>query len=1297
MVNFLDTQADARRMAVLLAEYDRRLQALERSTQASHTSIEGGAIEVYDKSGRRRGSVGIQPDGTVAVVPVNSPPPPTPSRPLVEPVLAGLVIAWDGQWDDKNLTPADFALVQVHIGPAAGFVPSAATLAGAITDVHGGSLTVAVPGYTAVWVRFLGVNTAAATGPASIAVQGAPRQAVSQDLIDGIVTDTKIAASAVSAAKIALGAVGTAALAAGAVLEDKLGKAAVTLDKIGKGAVTLNALGGALADGVTTRWIDAMADPAAWRILNQAPGGKWEHLSGITDAPTGQSVARATGYTVVRGVVQVPYDPDVLYRISARVRTVTTSVTGPDALYVGALGIAANGIDLVSRQGANSYASAHYVAAANTPQPVESGWTTYVGYVRGRAAPGQLGTGGRAPDARDPGVVHDGVRFISPILYLNYGSTTTGASGVMEVDAFTIEALKTGIVDSTNLVVGSVTTAALATDSVTAGKIAADSIGAREITAGSLTAIELAAGSITADKLTIAGGANILSDPSFEGAYTAAVVQRFSTYATQDKTFGNGSPASLKIDSTSATPAFRAVELSLLPISPGDQLYIAADYFAPEAWAGTEISVHVRWEAADSTVLGYAKAATPTPVRDAWTRLSATVTAPAGAWRGRVRVEAAGTAGAVWWDNAVCRPVLAAVQIGDGAITAPKILVGSVTTDKLVALSITAEKIAALAITTDKLSALAVTADKLAVNSVTASKILAGSIDATHIKAGAITADQLAIGTTGNLIADPSFEGSITAARVAAAGASWSVIAGGNESPTALQVDATSATPLTRTLNLGTAAVLPGESLYLSVDYWVSTDWAGASVRLYADWQDSAGVHVAWGVIIVDSPVRNAWTRISGQYQAPSGAVRARLALGTNSSTAGTVRFDNCEVRPVIGSRGTGSRAELSPEGLRLYGDDGDETVSLVSGSRNFLTLTTNSVPVATIDDKGNGHFANLAVAGGLTIGGDSFEDVLTYAPRGLVAYGRQTEAVTGGPGEYGYMELSFLADPTRMYRLVLDCFSLASTEGGEVHVTFRDGGASTPSINSTNLQTRVFESAGAAYRPIRLELIRSGADFGAGLHRILTTFSSMWGPPGMTVTLFGRTDVPGHMYIEDIGPSIPDTGVYNTGGGTVTPPRQTITRTYAAAWSGSYAHRSGYNSYYGNKMLQGYFDGTNGLQASLVGFPSGLGADLAGAEINAVAIYLYFEHWYSASGGTAVIRAHGHGSRPGTFSCDSDSVTASFGRNEGKWVDISRIFDNTGWRGIALDPNNTSSQYYGRARGAGEGYAPQLRVTYTK
>jgi hypothetical protein len=131
--------------------------------------------------------------------------------------------------------------------------------------------------------------------------------------------------------------------------------------------------------------------------------------------------------------------------------------------------------------------------------------------------------------------------------------------------------------------------------------------------------------------------------------------------------------------------------------------------------------------------------------------------------------------------------------------------------------------------------------------------------------------------------------------------------------------------------------------------------------------------------------------------------------------------------------------------------------------------------------------------------------------------------------------------------------------------------------------------------------------------------------------------------------------------------------------------------------MMQGYYSGTNGTQASLVGFPASLGNDLAGAKIESVQLYLYFEHWYANSGGTAVIKAHGHNSRPSTFSSDGGSVLVNWGRNEGKWVDISSIFDEARWRGIALDPASNSSTYYGRAQGVGQANPPRLRVVYTK
>ncbi|MFG2408739.1 hypothetical protein ACGFR8_31235 [Streptomyces brevispora] len=906
----LDEREQSKAFASYLRGLERRLAALEGSNPLTNASIESGSLDVYDDDGNLRASLGVQGDGTVALVAVNSAPPPTPTPPAVEETLAGLVITWDGLWADSDVTPADYATIQIHVsrtGPD--FLPDLSTIAATISAPHGGSATIAVEGYTTVWARLVATNTAAMTGPPSAATAGTPRQAVPQDLIDGIIDEKKLAESAVTQAKIALGAVGTTALADGAVLADKLAKAAVTLDKIGAGAVTLNALGGAVSDLAAQRYVDTMADPAAWQILTKAPTARWDYLSGILDARTGQTVGQATGHTALRGAVQIAYDPDVLYRVSMRVRTTAATTTGTDTLHLGVLGIAADGITLVNRAGANDFVTQHYCAASAAAQPAGGGWVTYTGYVKGLAAPGAQGTGGVCLDPRAPGVLHSAVRFISPLVWLNYGAGSTSGSGVMQVDAVTVEALKTGIVDGTNIVVGSVATAHLAADAVTASKIAADAITAREIAANaigvnelaaaSVTAVAVAAGAITAEKLTIVGSGNILSDPSFEGAYTAAIVAPFA-WATQDKAFGNGSASSLQISAVSTTPAYRSVELTFFPATAGDQVYLAIDYYASADWAGAEINLQVRWETADGTILGYGKASTTTPVRGAWTRLTTTAAAPATAVQARIRAESGnGTAGKVWFDNAAVRPVVPGVQIADGAITAPKILAGAVTTDKLVALAVTAEKIASLAITTDKLAALSITADKMAVNSVTATQIAAGSIDATHIKAGAITADRLAIVGGNNMLPDPSFEGSGGAALVAGQ-TYWSIANSGNGSAKSIQVNAVNPTAVIRTLQLATFSILPGQQLRLATDVKPSTDWNGNSVRIYARWIDSVG-GVVFGFVTNATPTKGAWSTIAGVVTAPAGTVTVEIRLATYDSSAGTVQFDNSTIQPVLG------------------------------------------------------------------------------------------------------------------------------------------------------------------------------------------------------------------------------------------------------------------------------------------------------------------------------------------------------------------------------------------------------------
>ncbi|MFE1206336.1 hypothetical protein ACFW5V_32135 [Streptomyces sp. NPDC058762] len=1135
----LDEQETSRRFAAYFKDLEDRIATLERANPLTHASLEGGSIDVYDVDGSLQTVIGEQADGTTGVVHVNGPPPPTPTAPLLAPVINGVAATWDGLFADADTAPLDFSRVEVHADATADFEPSPLTLVSTIESPRGGVF--AIPTDTPLYVRFLARNlSGTGSEPSTTAGPESPAKVVADDVVDGIITETKLAKDAVTEAKIALGAVGAAALADGAVLEEKLAKAAVTLGKIADGAVHMNALGGSLVDGVTQRWVDAMGDPQQWTVLASGAGAAWEHLDDVADAPTGHTVARATGYTVVRGTVQVPYDPDALYRVSVRARTTTASTAGADRLYAGLLGVAADGVTLVSRGGVNTSTSAHYIAASNAPLPAADGWTTYVGYVRGRAASGASGTGGEAKDARSPGVMHALVRFVSPVLYLNFASGSTGAnsgSGVMEVDAFTIEVLKTGVVDSTNLVAGSVTTAALATDSVAAGKVAADAIGTRELQANSVTALEIAAAAVITEKLAA------------------------------------------------------------------------------------------------------------------------------------------------------------------GAITAEKLAALSVTAEKIAALSITAEKIAALAVTAEKLAALSVTADKLAANAVTATKILAGSIDATHIKAGSLTADRLSIGVDGNVIADPSFEGAISDQRVAA-DANLSFVAG-NGTPRAIQVDCTSATATNRFLSLAQIAVVPGTKLFLGIDYLASTTWAGDKLSLYVRWENESGSTLGYGNVVVAAAeaVRGTWARLQAvaSTEAPAGAVRGNIRVSCDGSTAGTVAFDNATARLVLASGFAGARAEVSPLGLQLYNDDGEEAVALMTGRPNYLSLRTDGVSVATIDQEGGAGFQRLAVAETLSIAGTDLSEYLASLPRGILAVDYQVSTRTSSGSEMGFVELACDIDPTRMYRFRFVARANPSTAGGELQIRLRDGGVISPTINSKQLMLAVHQMPLETSFTADLEHIQNGASLGAGNHRFLISFSNLYGPSGQTCTMSGEDGALGYFYIEDAGPHVVETGGYNDGGGTTAPTPQKYTKYYNASWSGTYSRRSSYNSYYGNTCMQGYYSSTNGVMASLIGFPSSLGSDLSGATIIKAEVYLYFDHWYANAGGKAVIKAHSHSSRPSSFSSDAEAKTVNWARNEGKWVDITSVFDSSKWRGIALDPNSTSSTYYGRARGYGQTNPPRLKVTYTK
>lgn len=115
--------SDIARLAARVAVLERQLARTTRTARMAYSSIEDGAIEVYDQDGTLRGSMGLQDDGTVGFFAHNGPPPPTPTPPVVEPALSGLTVTWPGTWTDAETAPLDLAEVQVHLSTTADAEP----------------------------------------------------------------------------------------------------------------------------------------------------------------------------------------------------------------------------------------------------------------------------------------------------------------------------------------------------------------------------------------------------------------------------------------------------------------------------------------------------------------------------------------------------------------------------------------------------------------------------------------------------------------------------------------------------------------------------------------------------------------------------------------------------------------------------------------------------------------------------------------------------------------------------------------------------------------------------------------------------------------------------------------------------------------------------------------------------------------------------------------------------------------------------------------------------------------------
>ncbi|MFD7769866.1 hypothetical protein [Streptomyces sp. NPDC059787] len=207
-------------LAARIANLERLVRDLARSSRLAHSSIENGSIAVYDDLGVLRGSIGMQEDGTVALAAVNGPIPPAPSTPAIASVLGGVAVSWDGQFADGSQVPADFAYVEVHFSSSSDFTDGGSLFSAFYSPL---AATMTVPASGPLWVRLVCVSTSGKeSAPSAVAGPAGPAPVVAQEVLDGIVGELALADGAVTRAKIEAGAVDGTVIADGSVSTPKL-------------------------------------------------------------------------------------------------------------------------------------------------------------------------------------------------------------------------------------------------------------------------------------------------------------------------------------------------------------------------------------------------------------------------------------------------------------------------------------------------------------------------------------------------------------------------------------------------------------------------------------------------------------------------------------------------------------------------------------------------------------------------------------------------------------------------------------------------------------------------------------------------------------------------------------------------------------------------------------------------------------------------------------------------------------------------------------------------------------------
>lgn len=136
-----------------MQDLESRLDSLGRESGAASVSVETGddVVVYYDDDGTERLNIGLQPDGRFAIKHKGGAAPPKPTAPDTTPVLAGVLVGYDGTFEDDEDVPSDLAYYEVHASTVSGYAVDDTNMVGTMYSPDGGTFVHGIATAHEVW------------------------------------------------------------------------------------------------------------------------------------------------------------------------------------------------------------------------------------------------------------------------------------------------------------------------------------------------------------------------------------------------------------------------------------------------------------------------------------------------------------------------------------------------------------------------------------------------------------------------------------------------------------------------------------------------------------------------------------------------------------------------------------------------------------------------------------------------------------------------------------------------------------------------------------------------------------------------------------------------------------------------------------------------------------------------------------------------------------------------------------------------------------------------------------------